>query len=175
MVVPMADSESFSTRLEVQVLMRPADGSADWQEVDRGPGVFHIPTGQLVGIRIKGISDRELGELVSDLSGCQAVVMLHLAESRRITDRGLECLAQLPQLTYLNLGACDLTNDGILHLKPLIHLETLDLSYCNRLTDQALRYLKPLSQLKKLNLQGCVKITTAGLAFLRRSSLEIHK
>lgn len=166
----------FSSTLPVTVYTRLAgDASADWQEFDRGPGIFNLPAGTEACIRIRNINDAVLGGLVKELDGCTAITCLLLAENRNITDSGLTCLKSLPQLTRLDLGSCSLTDTGLAHLKSLPNLTVLGLSYCNRITDAGLKHLRGLSHLQKLDLQGCVKVTHGGAARLRRPGLEIHE
>jgi Leucine-rich repeat (LRR) protein len=167
---------SFSSTLPVTVYIRPEDDpSADWQEFDRGPGIFNLPAGAEACIRIRNINDAVLGALVKELSGCTAITCLLLAENRNITNSGLAPLKALPQLTRLDLGSCSLTDDGLAHLKALPNLKDLGLSYCNRITDAGLKHLRGLTRLQKLDLQGCVKVTHGGVARLRRPGLEIHE
>lgn len=175
MTVQAETETQFSTHLAVLILVRPRGSAGDWVEFDQGPGVFHIPPGLEVAIQIKGIGDEDLIRLVDELTDCPAVTTMLLAENRRITDRGLEKLTTLTQLTHLNLGACDISNHGLANLKNLPHLTYLDLCYCNRLTDPALIHLRGLTQLTYLNLQGCGKLTTAGLIRMSRRGLTIHR
>ena len=167
---------SFSSTLPVTVYTRPgSDASIDWQEFDRGPGIFNLPAGNEACIRIRNINDAVLASLVKELSDCAAITCLLLAENRNITNSGLACLKALPQLTRLDLGSCSLTDEGLAHLKALPNLTVLGLSYCNRITDAGLKHLRGLTRLEKLDLQGCVKVTHGGVARLRRPGLEIHE
>jgi hypothetical protein len=54
----------------------------------------------------------------------------------------------------LNLSSCDITGEGLAHLKALPHLNDLNLSYCNRLTESALAPIKALSHLTYLDFAG---------------------
>jgi len=158
------------------VLSRPpGKADADWQEVDHGPGLIHLPAGQEYAVRAKNITDRDLAGLVKELAGLPALVLLNLSENRSITGAGLAHLRGLPGIRYLNLSSCGLSNPGLEHLKGLPRLERLDLSYCNRLTDLSVKSLRALQNLTFLDLQGCVKITNGGLSKLQRSGLTIHK
>jgi Leucine-rich repeat (LRR) protein len=167
---------NFSSTLPVTVYTRPGgDPSADWQELDRGPGIFNLPAGTEACIRIRNINDAVLVGLVKEVSGCTAITCLLLSENRNITDSGLAYLKALPQLTQLDLGSCSLTDAGLAHLKALSNLAILGLSYCNRITDAGLKHLRGLPRLQKLDLQGCVKVTHGGVARLRHPGLEIHE
>lgn len=165
----------FSTNLPVIVYIRPLGGnSSDWRQMDRGPGYFTVEPGLEASVRIKGIDDARLKELVNDLSTCQSTSELILAENRNITDAGLPALAGLPWLTSLNLSSCSLTSSGLAALLALPGLQRLNLSYCNRLTDLGLKTIRNLPNLVYLDLQGCVKITHGGIARLRKPNLEVH-
>lgn len=167
---------SFTTTLPVIVHVRPAgDATADWQELDRGEGVIHLPEGQEVSIRVHNIDDQELAQLVKEVAHLKTLTYLNLSENRKVDDDGIKLLKALPQLTRLNLSSCSITNTALDHLRALARLESLDLSYCNRLTDPGLKALKNLPRLTYVDLQGCVKITNGGLARLRRPNLTIHR
>src|SRR5690606_35410991 len=67
----------------------------------------------------------------------------------------------------LNLDGCyNITDAGLVYLKDLTSLQSLDLSGCN-ITDAGLVHLKDLSSLRSLNLSEYQNITDAGLAHLR--------
>jgi hypothetical protein len=164
----------FSSTFPVSVYTRPTgQANADWQEFDQGPGIFHVPEGQEVMVRIKNIDNAELRALVRELTGFPALTTLSLSENRKITDAGLEYLHELPQLRALNLSSCSLTDAGLTHLASMPVLETIDLSYCNRLTDAGLKALRRLPHLNTLQLHGCLRITTAGVARFGRRKLAI--
>jgi len=167
---------SFSTTLEVVIFTRPVGSpSGDWQEYDRGPGIFHLPEGQETGIRLRTMGNDDLKQLVDEAKDLQSLVMLNLSENRAITDESLPLLKNLPHLAILNLSSCSITSTGLAHLAALTRLTDLDLSYCNRINDLGLKKLRGLTSLRTLNLQGCVKVSTAGAAFLRRPGLAIKK
>jgi len=166
----------FSSSLPIVIYCRPTtETMQEWQEFDRGPGYFDLPQGQDVMIKIKQISDDELCELTQELKGCNTVTSLDLAENRKVTDDGLECLKNLSQLVYLNLSSCDITNTGLPYLLELQQLKVLNLSYCHRLTDIGLRTLKGLPHLIYLDLQGVLHITKAGMSKIRKDGLTIHR
>lgn len=166
----------FTTSVPVLVYVRPAGKpAADWQEYDRGEGVFRLPDGMDVSLRVHTLGNAELARLVGEVSHLRQLTYLNLSENRKIDSVGLKPLRSLPQLLELNLSSCDLSNDALEYLTPLTRLEHLDISYCNRLTDIALKPLKSLPRLNYLNTQGCVKLTTAGLARIARRGLTIHR
>jgi hypothetical protein len=91
----------------------------------------------------------------------------------------LESLGKLTKLKELNLGDCGrwddsaITDDGLLSLSRLSHLQSLDLSQCSRITDAGLVHLAGLPALRALDLGGADAITDRGLAALgQMRSLE---
>ncbi len=168
---------TFSTNFPILVHTRPAGSPhrADWQEFDHGEGLYHLPDGVDVSVRVHNIGDSGLAQLAQDLSGITTLRYLNLSENRKISSEGLKPLRLLPWLTMLNLSSCSLTNAGLENLLLLPRLEWLDITFCNRLSDPALKTLAKLPHLEFLDLQGCVKITHGGIARLRRRNLEIHR
>lgn len=164
----------FSTTFSLQVLIRPTgDPAAEWQEFDYGEGLYRIPPGNDVSVRVHNIGDQELARLIREIAGIPTLTSLNLSENRKITDDGLRLLRALPGLTALNLSSCGITNVGLAYLAVLTRLEALDLSFCNRITDTGLKALRPLTRLAYLNVQGCVKMTNAGLVRFARKGLTI--
>jgi len=173
---PLHSENHFSTTLPIVIFCRPTDQPGEeWKEFDRGPGFFDLPEDQEAMIKVKQIDDADLCQLSQDLTGCNMITSLDLAENRKVTDDGLECLKTLPRLAYLNLSSCDITNSGLPYLLDLQQLRVLNLSYCHRLTDIGLRTLKGLPRLVYLDLQGVLKVTTAGLSKIRRPGLTIRR
>jgi hypothetical protein len=173
--------ERFSSRFAVVVYTRPAGDppevwrEEDWQELDRGPGYFTIPVGQVVSVRIHGIDDDTLEELVEEIAACSVVLEVGLAENRNVTDAGIACLAGLHQVVSFNLSSCSLTSAGMETLAGIRQLVRLNLSYCNRITDPGIKLINALPNLRYIDLQGCVKITNGGVSHIRRRGLTIHK
>ena len=166
----------FSTTLPIVILCRPAgQPDVEWKEFDRGPGFFNLPQGQEVMIKVKQIDDDDLCQLSQDLAGWSMITSLDLAENRKVTDDGLECLKKLPELVYLNLSSCDITDKGLPYLLALQHLKVLNLTYCHRLTDLGLRTIKGLPHLVFLDLQGVLKITKAGMSKIHKTGLTIRR
>ncbi len=176
-----SNQERFSSRFEVVVYTRPAGDAPetwreeDWRELDRGPGYFTIPEGQVASVRIHGADDATLEALAAEVAPCDAVVELGLAENRKVTDAGVARLAGLRQVVSLNLSSCSLTNTGLGTLAGFRQLVRLNLSYCNRIGDPGVKLLKALPALRFLDLQGCVKVTNGSIAHIRRAGLVIHK
>ena len=166
------EKSKFSSILPLQVMIR---GESGWEELDKGPGIFHITSDRDVGLRIRNSDDDDLKTLVSEWCECRKLVNLNLSENRKITDDGIEGLRALGQLRELNLSSCDITNEAIQSLASLSMLENLNLSYCHRITDAGMKYIPDLRRLKFLDLQGCPRISRGGLARIRRPGLIIHR
>lgn len=169
----------LSTEQEIVLYTIPSDECSsrwlDWQEYDRGPGIFHIPASLAVGVRAQGLHDGEIRSLANDLLPLENLRYLHLAENRGISNDGMAAVGSLRQLRYLNIGACDINNQGLEFLPKLVNLEYLNLSYCNRITEKAAPFIQKLPKLTYLDLQGCIKINTGGLKKFEKKGLTIHK
>ena len=72
-------------------------------------------------------------------------------KSTSVTDRELEILTKLPQLTELSLRNTEVSEVGAAHLSSILSLQKLDVSY-TLLSDSALKQLTPLVNLQSLNL-----------------------
>jgi len=173
--MPEDDTIRFSSVLPVIIYARPAGADIDWQEADRGPGYFNIPAGQELRVRIKGINDMDVNELMGELHGVQEMHFLDLSENRNVTNEGLARLKAVPQLTWLNLSSCSITDTGLKHLRALPRLTTLILSYCSRLSDPGLKTLEAMKNLTYVDLLGCLGFTHAAFARVRRRSLTIYR
>lgn len=81
------------------------------------------------------------------------IVTADLARSR-VTDKGLEALAQWPNLAALDLTRTAVTSGGIAHLAPLARLESLNLTE-TRVGGAGVAAARRLPALKKLWTFGC--------------------
>jgi hypothetical protein len=89
---------------------------------------------------------------------------LHFSQ-RGVTDEGLAALKSLPGLSRLSIGACEVTDRGVQHLRGLKDLEELML-YQVALTDDGLAILKDLPKLKKLYI-GAPGVTDRGIVHFK--------
>ena len=91
------------------------------------------------------------------------------------TDDALASIAGLKNLTRLHLENTDVTDKGLIHLKQLPYLEYLNL-YGTRVTDSGIQELATLKNLKKLYLWQ-TDVTMAGIARLKESlpGLEVTR
>jgi hypothetical protein len=86
----------------------------------------------------------------------------------QMTDAALACVAELDQLTQLDLGGSGrLTDDGLRHLARLPRLELLDLSgWESPITDCGLEVLRHLPDLRQFKMCWSRRISDAGVANL---------
>ncbi len=87
------------------------------------------------------------------------IVSLGLSGYRQISDTVLEQLMPLTKLSFLDLSYLQITDRGLLYLKGLAYLTTLNLRFCANIRDQGLENLKALPNLTTLNLIDCYQIT----------------
>jgi Leucine-rich repeat (LRR) protein len=162
--------------LPATLLLQPwQPASLEWQVLDESPGVFTIPDGMALAVRVRNLTDDDLRQLIAEIGGCPALRLLNLSENRKITDLGMKRLTELTQLTMLNISSCDITNAGLAQLTALTRLEWLDASYLNRLTDVSIKTLRAFPRLEYVSLQGCSKMTYGGVARLRKPGLTIKR
>jgi Leucine-rich repeat (LRR) protein len=85
-----------------------------------------------------------------------------------IPEAVIEQISAWSTLKRLRIDALtQVTDDGVRHLAPLTHLESLALHNGHRLSNDALKHLQGLVSLKELSLFACPNITDAGLAHLK--------
>ena len=169
------EANTFSSVLPIIVYRyQPGQHPSEWREVDRGPGIFHLDLTDQAVIRARNIDDRGVALLTQEIGARSWITFINLSENRKVTDEGVRLLAELKQITGLNLSSCSLNDGGLSYLSSLAHLQHLNLSFCNRITDVGLKHIRKLSRLTYLDLQGCVKVTQKGIALLDRRNLTIH-
>lgn len=80
-----------------------------------------------------------------------------------------------PSLQFLVIDTCNITDDNLALLKPLINLTDLRLIFCTQITDNGIKYLKELRSLNKLHLIGCSKTTKTGHESLKPIVVDTGK
>lgn len=150
----------------------------------------HLSTEGTVAAELAGLVKDLPGLLIVSLEGTRIsdaglqglqrldVVGLNLELCDRVTDAGLEYLAQCKQLRVLVLSGTGITHAGLRHLAANTNLLALDLEQCDGVTDDACEALGAMRQLKLLNLKKTGfeprRISNAGLQNLRvLSNLEV--
>jgi hypothetical protein len=121
-------------------------------------GVVHLKvTGVASAVEVRNVADlpRERFD----------VIQINLAKKQGVDDYGLAKLAELKELTQLDLSGTAITDAAIMKLQKLRALTSLFL--CDTaITDAAVPDLKQMSRLKSLDLQK-TNISPAGVAQLR--------
>jgi Leucine Rich repeat len=98
-------------------------------------------------------------------SAFDALTLLDLRGSQRLTDKGLLQLPDLPGLEVAKLDGCHaIIGRGLLAFSASHRLHTLSLQNCRRLTDEAIINVSHLVSLEALNLEGCRCLTDRSLA-----------
>ncbi len=99
---------------------------------------------------------------LKDLPAVEIPFALHTGGRSKVTDTGLEHIAALKNLAWLDVRvAQQVGGEGLKQLASLEHLTVLDLSY-TRLTDVGTMHLAGFKHLTRLHLDG-TKITDEGL------------
>ena len=90
-----------------------------------------------------------------------------ILDNPQLTDDDLKALDNAPLTRSLYLVGSQITDDGLVHLRNLKQLETLDLKKNKRLTDAGLVHLEGLKNLDQLILIG-TQVTPAGVKKLQQ-------
>ncbi|MDO5565116.1 MAG: hypothetical protein Q4G59_00570 [Planctomycetia bacterium] len=114
----------------------------------------------LGGLQIDGIDIGD--EHLPSLKSLSSLHSLELGYSERITDLGLDALAELPQLKLLSLSDIKLKGDGFTRLT---QIKSIAIGWYSSNTDRLLTHLVPLTQLENVHI-GCSDFSDAGLATL---------
>jgi serine/threonine protein kinase/formylglycine-generating enzyme required for sulfatase activity len=92
----------------------------------------------------------------ADLPRLEPLKELRVLELRGhpVGDQGAAVIARMfPELTKLNLHACEITDEGMVSIAALTHLEELDLGWSHgKITDQGASQLAGLKKLRRLSL-----------------------
>jgi hypothetical protein len=89
---------------------------------------------------------------------------LMLGYCTRITDAGMQYVAEMKRLKHLSLMGCrQITDDALEKIKTLTTLEYLDVRGCRSITDRGLFSLANMKRLKEILLGGCNNITPQGI------------
>jgi hypothetical protein len=118
----------------------------DWENVCaviKELGLTSINSGNLIG-------DEDL-EIISRLD---QVTSLNLDGSKRLTDKGHQYLARMPQLRELTLGG-QITDRGLEALVHLRELRVFHMFWQDNITDQGIANLRFCDHLEEVDLLGC--------------------
>ena len=85
-----------------------------------------------------------------------------------LTDQGMLAVRNLTSLKTLNISRCiELTDEGMRAVRSLPALTSLNLTYCIKVTDEGMRAVRSCASLTSLTLTHCNKVTNVGLRELR--------
>jgi hypothetical protein len=118
----------------------------DWENicaVIKELGLTAINSANLIG-------DDDL-EIISHLD---QITSLNLDGSKRLTDKGLQYLARMPQLRKLVLGG-QITDRGLAALAHLRELRVFQMYWQTNITDQGIANLRSCDHLEEVDLLGC--------------------
>lgn len=118
----------------------------DWEDVCavvRELGLTSINSGNLIG-------DDDL-EIISQLD---QITSIDLGGSKRLTDKGLQYLARMPQLRELTMGG-QITDRGFSALGHLRELRVFKMYWQTGITDAGIANLRSCDRLEEVDLLGC--------------------
>jgi hypothetical protein len=118
----------------------------DWGDicaVVKELGLTGVSSGNLIG-------DEDL-EIISQVD---QITSLNLDGSKRLTDKGLQYLARMPQLRELTLGG-QITDRGLEALGQLRELRIFRMYWQTNITDNGIANLRVCDQLEEVDLLGC--------------------
>ncbi len=134
------------------------------------------PDTSVVEVNLVGeqFDDEVLAELELSLRDLPKLGTLGIVSSR-VTDAGIEHLAELMALTHLRLNA-HVTGKGLESLEGMMSLRELEFICSGELTDEGLACLKQFSNLRLLRLVGAPHVTDATINNLRdlKGLEELH-
>jgi Leucine-rich repeat (LRR) protein len=150
------------------------DGT-EWEYLGPAEGDVVVPAGQRLMLshlaKLKSLEELELGGDKMTDAGLQ-----HLAELPRLeylllwgrfSDAGIAHLKKLPALRTVNINIEQFGNLGMRHLSECPRLERIGVHWMENVTDEGLACLKDMPTLKKLDILHS-QVTDAGLVHLSR-------
>jgi hypothetical protein len=134
-------------------------------------GGYAINDGLLAGTFLgsRDTTDESLANLAASAQRPIHLQRIDLSSSEQISDAGLAHLASVAENVRELLLPPHLTNDSLVHLRPLKHLRLLDASYLP-ISDEGLSHLGGLRQLQTLVIGDARQLTPAGLHGLKRAN-----
>ncbi|MDV6030455.1 MAG: protein kinase [Phycisphaera sp. RhM] len=114
-----------------------------------------------LGLQCPNITDASLTQVES----MHQLKMIHLLQTRYITDEGISHLCRLPNLIELFATESAITDEGLAQLSSLKRLDWLNLSR-TRVGDEGMKHLAEMRWLKRLTLVE-TGVTNVGVSHLR--------
>jgi len=106
------------------------------------------------------------------LATCHALKSVSLWRQRSITARGLDHLAQLKRLRFLDLTGTRADDTTLQHVSGLHELRSLHLVHCTCITDDGIAHLTSLVNLRELHIEsdtgGRQRVTDRALPYIGR-------
>jgi hypothetical protein len=135
-------------------------------------GLAQLKKMPLGTLRLSGVTDRITEKGYQELASLPELGSLSL-DGDSITDESLRRLSESKTLTELTLSGKGFSDDGLKSLAAMEHLQRLTLTD-ERITAEGIRHLSRAPQLKALSLLGCPKIDDSVLAAVgQMPALEI--
>ena len=130
-------------------------------------------------IKELGLTTINSGNLIGDddlqiISQVNQITSLNLDGSKRLTDKGLQYLARMPQLRELTLGG-QITDRGLEALNHLRELRVFQMFWQGNITDGGVENLRFCDQLEEVDLLGCNTGDGAIAALLGKPQLRRFK
>ncbi len=114
-------------------------------------------------------------DMIAPLANCKKLTSVTI-NNAEITDAGLETLATLPALTYLDIRRdLKLTNTSLTVLQKMTKLEVLHAHY-NVFTNTGMNRIAKVPTLKVVDVRGCSDVSDNGAKYLAKLPLleELH-
>jgi hypothetical protein len=138
----------------------------DWEDVRAV-----INDSRLTGFKSAGFVGDEDLEIISQLD---QITSLSLDGAKCLSDKGLACLARMPQLRELTLGG-QITDRGLEVLGKLRELRVFRMFWQENITDLGIANLKWCDQLEEVDLLGCNTGDGAIAALVGKPKLRLFK
>src|SRR5690242_8160608 len=138
----------------------------DWADVCavvRELGLTRINSGGLIG-------DDDL-EIISELD---QITSLNLDGSKRLTEKGLQHLARMPQLRELIIGG-QITDRALEVLAQLRELRVFQMFWQSNISDEGIANLRLCDQFEEVDLLGCNTGDAAIAALAGKPKLRLFK
>lgn len=101
-----------------------------------------------------------------------ALKKLNVSCCEQVTDAGLDKLASISSLNYLNLSQCPIGDAGLKHLEVLPHLAVLDVCQCPGVTGpQLLRF----EYLQEISVWNCRNVDDHSLLMLEQRGVRVRQ
>ena len=119
---------------------------------------------ELGGKAQQSFSSATIASVVFERNNAENVFFL---DDKHIRDDDLKIFASAEITRSLHLLHNEITDEGLVHLKNLRHLQFLDLRHNNEITDEGLKHLENMPEMEQLILIG-TKVTPAGVQKLQQ-------